>query len=307
MGYPPAMRHRPGSARLLLAGLALVLGIAGCGGTEAADASSPTSHAVDPDVAFKAYDAAARPLECSSASLDMDNAARAGNFGTMKYNALQYRDLVAKLDDQLGKIDFPAETQPIVKRLRDINADHMAVLNDLGQYDGNDKERLGALRNRAWLDDSSWMVDGDRLRAALGHPVHQAGYAADLVESAQATFYNENAPTHAKWEAAMATKDLAAAKAANDIEIGALQRYIDKLDAIEWPPGTFADQASTLRDHLRGFIEFDRKQVDVATAEDIIAAPAEGIPDVKAAEDAKDKLWTGLVTTYQAMDPAAKC
>ena len=84
--------------------------------------------------------------------------------------------------------------------MRERNSDQLAGLNELGQYDGKDEGRLNTLRNRVWSDDSAMVVEGDHLREALGHPVQHAGYAADLLEAAQATFYNDSAPVQVKWE-----------------------------------------------------------------------------------------------------------
>ncbi len=280
------------------------MSVSGCGGS---DASSPPSPSVDPSVAFKQYEEAVKPVECSSAGRDMDEAVRKGNFGIMKTKAFQYRDVLATFDSRLGEIGFPPAAEPIIKRMRERNSDQLAGLNELGQYDGKDEGLLNTLRNRVWSDDSAMVVEGDHLREALGHPVQQAGYAADLLEAAQATFYNDRAPVQPKWEAAMAAEDLAAAKAANAIEIAALERYIKSVDAISWPPGTFEVQANTLREHLRGLIDFDRRQVDVATAADVVETPAEGVPDVRGAVDAKDSLWVSLVKNFQTADPSAKC
>jgi hypothetical protein len=111
----------------------------------------------------------------------------------------------------------------------------------------------------------------------------------------------------AKFEAALAANDLAGAKAANAIEIDALQRYIDKLDAIDWPPGSFEGQANTLREHVRGQIEFDRTQTDVAAMADIVRAPEGGTPDWVAARSTFDALWNALMQTHQTARPASKC
>ena len=88
---------------------------------------------------------------------------------------------------------------------------------------------------------------------------------------------------------------MAGAKAANATEIEALQRFIDEIDAIDWPAGSFEGQANTLRDHLSGQIEFDRRQTDVATAADIVRAPDAGTPEWLAARAAYDALWKALV------------
>jgi hypothetical protein len=281
-------------------GVAALVSLVACGGNRTPEASSPSPPVVDPNVAYKQYDEAAKPFECSPTYRDMDDAAGDGNFGIMKDKAFEYRDVVATFGDKLGGIEFPNEAKSIVNRMAELTADEVKSLNELAQHDGTDKDRLDALRNRVWLDDSSLVVEVDHLRAALGHPLHPAAYAADQLDSAQAAFYTDDQPVHAKWTAAMAAKDLAGAKAANAIEIDAIQRYIDQLDAIDWPPGTFEGQANALRDQLRRLIEFDRRQVDVATAEDIIEPASGSVPEVKGMLDAKDKLWTDLVRNYHA-------
>ena len=45
----------------------------------------------------------------------------------------------------------------------------------------------------------------------------------------------------------------------------------------------------------------------MSTAAEIVETPADGVPDVQAAVDAKDRLWTDLVKNFQAIDPSAKC
>jgi hypothetical protein len=62
---------------IVAVGIALAVGVVSCGGTEV---SSPPSPLVDPSVVFKQYEEAAKPIECSSASRDMDEAVRKGNF-----------------------------------------------------------------------------------------------------------------------------------------------------------------------------------------------------------------------------------
>jgi hypothetical protein len=87
--------------------------------------------------------------------------------------------------------------------------------------------------------------------------------------------------------------DLNGAKAANAVQEDAAQRYIDRLDAIDWPVG-FEEQVNALRDGLRKVIEFDRHQVDVATAAQIVR-DFEDAPASQAAEDARSSLQNGLL------------
>jgi hypothetical protein len=163
------------------------------------------------------------------------------------------------------------------------------------------------VRSEVEANDAVLMVEGDRLRAALGHPESTFGYAADLLESADATFYKEVLPLQVKFEAAIAAADIAGAKAANALEIEALQRYIDKLGAVDWPPGSFEGQANALRDHLRGQIEFDRRQTDVATTAQIVRAPQGGTPEMNEARATFDALWRVLAQTNLTARPASKC
>jgi hypothetical protein len=221
----------------------------------------------------------------------------------MKNKAREHRDVVATWVAALGKIAFPAAAQPIVARMRELSASELAGLNELAEVDGKDADRINMLRSQVEADDSSVTVEGDRLSAALGHPLPQALVAADQLEMAERTYWMDVAPVSVKWTAALAASDLTAAKAANALDEEATQRYIDKLDAIDWPPGSFEGQANTLRQHLRELIEFDRHQVDVATAAQIVPAPQGGLPALNAAVDAKDALWVGLASFGNTIDP----
>jgi hypothetical protein len=182
----------------------------------------------------------------------------------------------------------------------------LAGLNALADVDGKDADRINIVRTQVEVDDSSVTVEGDRFRAALGHPLPQGLVVADQLEMAERTYWRDVAPVSAKWNAALAATDLNGAKAANAIDEEATQRYIDKLGTIDWPPGTFEGQANTLREHLRGLIEFDRNQVDVATTAQIVQAPEGGLPAMNAAVEAKDALWLVLVRSGHSAEPS-KC
>jgi hypothetical protein len=224
----------------------------------------------------------------------------------MKDRARQHRDIVATWDDHLSKIAFPVAAQPIVGKMREFIATELPGLNELVTADDKDVDRMRTVMAQVQADDSSATVEGDRLREALGHPEPHAIIAADQLDLAYLTFYEDIAPVAAKWDAALAANDLDGAKAANAIENNALQRYIDTLGTISWPPGTFEGQANTLRKHLLGLIEFDRHQVDVATTAQIVQAPEGGLPAMKAAVDAKEALWLVLARFGQSVDPS-KC
>jgi hypothetical protein len=288
--------------------LAVVVGLAGCGGSHAPSPASPT---VDPNVAFERYTEVAKPFECSSAYGDMGDAAGAGNFALMKSKAREHRDVVAAWDAELGKITFPPVAQPIVDKMREINATELSGLKELAEVDPGvaaESEagyRIVAVRSQVEAADSAVTVEGDRLRAALGHPESEAGDASDELEAADRAFYSENASTHAKWKAALAAGDLNMAKASNAIEEAALQHYLDRLDKIAFPAGD-ETRVNTLRVNLRWAIEFDRRQVDVASAAQIIPSE-QGAKIMPAIVDAKDALWVALAREFQKALPKPRC
>jgi hypothetical protein len=108
-----------------------------------------------------------------------------------------------------------------------------------------------------------------------------------------------------KFEAALSRNDLNGAKAANAIEQAAAQRFIDRLDAIDWP-AQFEGQVNILRDNLRKVIEFDRRQVDVATTAQIVF-PEEGASLVPAVDDAVDSLQNRLNKLSAESAPELAC
>jgi len=301
------MRHAFCEVWICAVSAFLVTGLAGCGGAAApGGASSPSGPPADPNVAFEQYMEAAKPFQCSKAYTEMYDALHDKHYGIMKDRARQHRDVVATWDAQLSKIAFPVAAQPIVDRMRGFLATELPGLNELVEADDKDTSRMWTVMLQVQADDSSATLEGDHLRETLGHPEAPAWVAADQLDLAHLTFYKEVHPAAAKWEAALAANDLDGAKAANEIEIEALQRYIDTLGAISWPPGTFEGQANSLRKHLLGMIEFDRHQVDVATTAQIVPTPEGGAPDAVAAEDAVEALWNVLARTGAASSPV-KC
>jgi hypothetical protein len=83
------------------------------------------------------------------------------------------------------------------------------------------------------------------------------------------------------------------------------ESHIDRLDAIDWPAG-FEDQVNALRDGLRKVIEFDRHQVDVATAAQIVRA-SEDAPESQAVEDARCSLQNGLLKLASESKSPLQC
>jgi hypothetical protein len=291
------MRRALSKFCISVVGVAIVTSIAGCGGNDAPSASSASSVVADPNVAFAQYKDAAQPFECSKAYVELYDAYDAKHYGIMKDRARQHRDIVATWDDQLSKIAFPVAAQPIVGRMRDHIATELSGLNELVGIDDKDAGRILSVIMQVQVDDSSAVVEGDRLRAALGLPEPQAIIAADQLDLADLTFHKDMGQVSAKWEAAIAAKDLVGAKAANAIAEETLQRYIDTLGTIAWPPG-FEDRVNALREMLR--------QVDVATVAEIVPAPEEGASTMQSLGDAETALWTDLVSLGNKSRPS-KC
>ena len=301
-------------------GIAVVTSVAGCGGNDAPGAPSassvaapsPSSPPVDVDAAFAQLLKAVKPFWCSSAYSDIGDMAEAGDVDTMKIRVHEYRGVMTTWDDNLGRIAVPAAAQPIVGKLLELNAGEMADLDALAAaVEKNDKKQMMQLTGLAYLDDAMVGVEVDRLSTALGHPEPQAGIAFTQLEVAYHTFYKDIAPVGDMFEAALSRNDLNGAKAANAIEQDAAQRFIDRLDAIDWPaqfeplPTFRYGYVNVLRQNLRKLIEFDRRQVDVATTAQIVP-PEEG-PSYQALDDATDSLQNGLLKLRAESNPELQC
>jgi hypothetical protein len=294
-------------------GITVVTSVAGCGGNDAPGAPSassvaapsPSSPPVDVDAAFAQFMKAVKPFWCAS-GFPSGEMAEAGDVGTMKVRVHEYRGVMTTWDDNLGRIAVPPAAQPIVGKLRELNAAEMAGLDALAAAaEKNDKKQMKRLTGLLNLDDATASLETGRLSAALGHPEPQAGIAFNQVEVAYHTFYKDRAPMGEKFEAALSRNDLNGAKAANAIEQDAAQRFIDRLDTIDWP-AQFEGQVNVLRDKLRWVIEFDRRQVDVATTAQIVP-PEEGASLLPAVDDAVDSLQNRLLKLRAESAPELAC
>jgi hypothetical protein len=208
-------------------------------------------------------------------------------------------------DDDLGRIAVPPAAQPIIDKIGELNAAEMADLDALAGVNDKDKKQINRLLALVYYDDALVAVQADHLSAALGHPEPQGQIAADQLEVANQTYYTEQLPSSEMFDAALLRNDLNGAKAANAVQEDAAQRYIDRLDAVDWPVG-FEEQVDALRDGLRKVIEFDRHQVDVATAAQIVR-DSEDAPASQAAEDARSSLKSGLLKLAAESVPPLQC
>jgi hypothetical protein len=293
-------------------GIAVVTSVAGCGGNDAPSASSlaapsPSSSPVDVDAAFGEFLNAEKSLWCSSEYSDFSYMTDVGDVDTIKIRVHEYRGVITTWDDNLGRISVPPAAQPIVGKLRELNATEMADLDALAAaVEKKDEKQMDRLAGLVYFDDALVGVEADRLSAALGHPEPQGRIASNQLAVAYQTFHKDITPVSEMFEAALSRNDLNGAKAANTNEEDAAQRYIDRLGTIDWPTG-FEDQVNALRDNLRKLIEFDRRQVDVATTAQIVRPPEEGAPVFLAVEDAWDSLHKGLLKLAAESNPPLPC
>ena len=307
------MRLAFGKIWVPMAGIAIVTSVAGCGANDAPGAPSassvaapsPSSPTVDVDVAFAQFLKAVKPFWCANGISTIGGRADLGAVGTIKVID-EYRGVMMTWDDNLERIAVPPAAQPIVDKLRELNAAEMADMDALTAAAAkNDKKQMKRITGLLNLDDAILSVETDRLSAALGHPEPQAGIAFAQLEVAEHTFFKDIAPVNDKFQAALSGNDLNAAKAANAIEQYAAQRFIDRLDTIDWP-AHFEGQLNVLRDNLRKVIEFDRHQVDVASTAQIVYG-GEGASLMPAIDDAVGTVQNGLNKLRAESAPELAC
>jgi hypothetical protein len=298
---PPTPSDRPRHARWMPAACAVVavaVGVAltlyltlGKGSADGpADSSSAQATAEDAYRQFR-NSKAGNAFGCSTAFSDMSVANVKGDVPRVRDAARKYRDLVARWNDELGTMRFPAAAQPVVDQIRRGN---MTEIHDLDVVAAvTDPDDANSLVVFVFFDDWTVINDVDRLKSALGHPDPRAKIAADQLELARQTYLKDSAWIGQLFAAALAHSDLAAAKAANAVEQSAAQHYLDALDSINWPAGVEA-AVGTLKEKIRALIEFDRRQVDVATVAQIVRAPPGGTPLTRVEADVEGALFDRL-------------
>jgi hypothetical protein len=296
------------------ASMLVVLGVTatvvlGCGTNPASPPATPT----DTQAAQGAYQQlkdAGKVFDCSTAyDVIMGDTGKAEfDVPALRDAAGAYRDINVKYADLLGKISFPPTAQPIADEY------HRAVSTETNDLDW--LTAVSAPKNSfafidRWLYDEAVVYEAyDRLKESLGHPMSQALRAMDLFEVARQTAQKDNQTISMLFEDAIAHSDLQAAKAVNRIEENSLQRYIDTLGTIDFPD-SFDARVDDLKTKIRASIDFDKRQVDVASAAEIVEAPAEGSPESQAKAKAETELFDELqkLDKTQSTEPAAdaKC
>lgn len=263
------------------------------GGTSAtsAVAATTTASTADSEAAYEQYIASLDAFDCDTSYGDLTTLNLEQDVDGVHDAAREYRGLLESWDSAVKAIDFPAVASDSVQELLSINADEIAHL-DAAIAATEPLEVDDALR-LVFLDEARAFVAGDELREALGHPIDPAYVTLDQVELARATFQVDVIGVAGQFSQAVEDGDLAAATAANEVEIAALRTYRDAVDAMEFPDEV-ADLVEELKAKIDALIEYDERQVDVASAEDIVNEP-EGSAEGKEMDEAYDALADGLV------------
>lgn len=295
--------------RLAAIGFAVITTLSACGSevTAGQATTAPSSSAsADADVYEQLADAR-KPIACSATFANTLSAAFSANLPVMRTNVDKFAALVKTWDQALTDIEFPADAEPTVGRLRELNATELTDLDALAALpDGAQPLVLIDQANLVNFDELSVVVAVDELGAALGHPTAETVKASDELELAYATFYKDIAGVWNTFGQAVQANDLAGAKAANAVEEQAAQRFIDTLGGITWPAG-YDERVATLRDALGGIIEFDRRQVDVPTVADIVQAPPQGSEESRRFEAAMAALKVSLDSDADKAGDGPKC
>jgi hypothetical protein len=280
---------------LVVLGLTATL-VLGCG----SNPESPPATAANTQAAQGAYQQlkdAAKVFDCSTAyDVIMGDTGKADfDVPALRDAARAYRDLNVKYAGLLDKISFPPTAQPIAAEY------HRAVSTEIDDLDWltavSAPKNSFAFVDQLLYDEAVVYEAYDRLKESLGHPMSQALRAMDLFEVARQTAQKDTQRISMLFDEAIAHSDLQAAKAANRIEEDALQRYIDTLGTIDFPD-SFDARVDDLKTKIRASIDFDKRQVDVAGAAQIVKAPAEGSQE----NQAKVKAETDLFDDLQKLD-----
>lgn len=280
--------------------------VLGCGSNSA----SPPATATDTQAAQGVYQQlkdAGKVFDCSTAYdvITGDTGKADFDVPALRDAAGAYRDLNVKYADLLDKISFPPAAQPIADEYRNAVS---AEIHDLDLLTA-----ISAPKNSfAFIDKFSYneavLYEAyDRLKESLGHPMSQALRAMDLFEVARQTAQKDTQSISMLFDEAITHSDLQAAKATNRIEEESLQRYIDTMGTIDFPD-SFDARVDDLKTKIRASIDFDKRQVDVASTAQIVKAPAEGSPENQAKVKAETALFDDLqkLDKTQSTEPAAE-
>lgn len=275
-------------ARLLIgsaASLALV------GATLSCSSSKDDDDSKTADAAYTAVTDAGSVFDCSTAFEDLDAAHIANDVAGQQAAALAYRGLLAKWDGIVSAISFPEQSKDEADKVHQGNVDELANLDAMASANTPDEARIVVWK--IFVDDWNGLVLLDELNSSLGHTPSQARRAGHQLALARSRSASVDAEVGPKFTAAIASGDLAAAKAANETGIKALQTYLDQIGAIDFP-GEVKTQVEQLKKDVQAEIAYDQKQTAVATAAEIVLAPpggsAEATGEAKTHEDLQNAL-----------------
>jgi hypothetical protein len=294
---------------VLVVGITVVTSVAGCGGdgesASSVAAPSPSSPPVDVDVAYAQFLKAVKPFWCADGFSGIGGRTIVGAADTIKV-VDDYRAVMMTWDDDLARIAVPPVAQPIVGKLRELNAAELADMDALtAAAENNERGQMKPITGILNLDDAMVNLETGHLSAALGHPEPQAGIAFNELEVTTHTFSKDIAPVAGMLDAALSRNDLDGATAANAVKQAAAQRFIDRLHDIDWPTGV-ESQVNVVRVDLRKVIDFARRQVDVATTAQIVYSE-EGASLVPAVFYAVDSLQDSLNKLRTESAPELAC
>lgn len=247
---------------------------------------------------------------CSTAIDTLDAAGNSTTFDkpALRAAALEYSDLTVKQAKLLAEIDYPEAAQPLADELQRILYDQASTLDLLSAVTVD--EDAYPLVNRHFYDAAAFYVAEDELKAAIGQPVAQATVAADLLGLALQRAQVDDPTVTRLFDAAVAAKDLSAAKAANRADELQLQAYIDAVKAIDFPD-QFDARAADLVTKIEAGIAFDRRQVDVPDTASIILTPDDGSPEFRAEQEAArsliDDLYVAAPESPEQKSDPPKC
>lgn len=265
--------------------------------------SNDDSAAEKADAAYVAVKNAGSVFDCSTAFDDLDAAHVANDVAGQQAAALKYRELLAKWDGIVSTISFPEQSKDEAEKVLQANDEELAALDAMASAKTPDEARVVVWR--IFVDDWNGLVLLDDLKASLDQtpsPAQRAGHQLALARSRSASVDAEQGP---KFAAAVASGDLAAAKAANDTDIKALQTYLDQIGAIDFPADVKA-QVDRLKQDVQAEIAYDQKQVAVANTAEIVLAPPGGSTEALAEAQAHEELQKALADMNTA-DPAPNC
>ena len=276
--------------------------LAGCGTKDDEASSDPDTS--DSEADYTALREAAKVFDCTSAFGDLDAAHIANDVAGQRAAAAEYRKIIAAWDEKVRAIDFPDGSREAAERLYRTNTDELNSLDDMAA--ATDANEATIVVWEIFVADWENTVANDELQASLGHPSAPALVAAHQLGLARSKSASASAEAGQPFRDALASGDLDAAIAANEIEIGGLETYLDEIDAIEFPDSVDS-QVEQLKKDVQAQIDYDHQQVAVATTADIVESPSDGSAEAKTEAQTHEELQNTLNDMAPPSGPDPVC